>query len=483
MVKKAQFATEYLVVTAFALFFISLTVYAIYTQIGHKTSELDVAQLNRAGNSIIESVNKLAYMAEKSRTTVKVMLPENLKKVYVENKKDLVFEYESGGDTGYLVFHSNSDFELSFENNNPGIRYIVLESKKNYVSGCLQVFKWNCNNVCEVSKGENASNSPSDCCKADCTGCSTSGGDESYLICDSDNINHTECDGHNGCILCFDNDGDGYGDPASPVCEYPEYDCDDGNASINPGADEDCWNGVDDDCDGQTDCADIDCGAVCNTPPSIEEVFISPAIAFADEDLVCMVNVTDGEQATLTVEYWWYNGTTEMFSGSRVGVAKNTFVLITTLGSGNTTTGETWNCTVRAFDGFDYSDYKSATKYINEPIIIAFVIANDVGERVAAFYADGSLTIKGDCSAVSDCLHPGDDAFIIQNALSETVAYIDSSGDMCVEESVCSGNDLNCNNPGDGSFIIQDITGMVVSYVNNTGGLCLRGELRENTPP
>jgi len=57
-----------------------------------------------------------------------------------------------------------------------------------------------------------------------------------------------------------DGDGDGYGDPGgmSLTCA-PESgwvdagdDCDDGSASINPGADEYC-NGVDDDCDDDTD--------------------------------------------------------------------------------------------------------------------------------------------------------------------------------------------------------------------------------------
>ena len=56
----------------------------------------------------------------------------------------------------------------------------------------------------------------------------------------------------------LDGDGDGYGDPASPlsVCTGPsgfvadDSDCDDGNGGINPGATEVCRNGEDDDCDG-----------------------------------------------------------------------------------------------------------------------------------------------------------------------------------------------------------------------------------------
>jgi len=58
---------------------------------------------------------------------------------------------------------------------------------------------------------------------------------------------------------CEDGDGDGYGDPASITCTYPELDCDDGNIDVNPGATEDCENGIDDDCDGDADPDDDDC--------------------------------------------------------------------------------------------------------------------------------------------------------------------------------------------------------------------------------
>ncbi len=82
------------------------------------------------------------------------------------------------------------------------------------------------------------------------------------------------CSGDPVCdVPCLDNDGDGYGDPASPECTYPEEDCDDSNDAVNPGAAEICnAGGVDEDCDGLTDSADPDCNAyaaVANAEASI----------------------------------------------------------------------------------------------------------------------------------------------------------------------------------------------------------------------
>ena len=58
---------------------------------------------------------------------------------------------------------------------------------------------------------------------------------------------------------CSDLDGDGYGSPASATCAHPQLDCNDGNASVNPGATEVPGNGIDDDCNAATsDCKDLD---------------------------------------------------------------------------------------------------------------------------------------------------------------------------------------------------------------------------------
>lgn len=79
------------------------------------------------------------------------------------------------------------------------------------------------------------------------------------------------------CTIYADEDGDGYGDPGRsfPECwriEIPEgysannFDCNDHNPAVHPGATEICGNGIDDDCDGLID-EDCGCTLTMTCPP------------------------------------------------------------------------------------------------------------------------------------------------------------------------------------------------------------------------
>lgn len=76
---------------------------------------------------------------------------------------------------------------------------------------------------------------------------------------------------------CIDNDGDGYGNPPSANCAYPNrLDCDDNNPDIHPGMTEAsygdilCTDGLDNDCDGLTDIEDEGCQQ-CAAPEDCDD--------------------------------------------------------------------------------------------------------------------------------------------------------------------------------------------------------------------
>jgi hypothetical protein len=104
-----------------------------------------------------------------------------------------------------------------------------------------------------------------------------------------------------------------------------------------------------------------------NTPPVITQMSLTPALPNTTSNLMCNATVRDSESTSLTAYWYWYNSSTLMFSGSTI-VQNNTNTLITTLGFGNTTKGESWNCTVRAFDGeFNSSFNSTAAAILNSP--------------------------------------------------------------------------------------------------------------------
>ena len=90
---------------------------------------------------------------------------------------------------------------------------------------------------------------------------------ECYALCDDD----ADCGGEDACRIPIFNDLEGIGrcgcrdDDADGRC-VPE-DCDDDDRRIYPGARERCDNGLDDDCDGETDeecfCTDRDGDGIC----------------------------------------------------------------------------------------------------------------------------------------------------------------------------------------------------------------------------
>ena len=83
------------------------------------------------------------------------------------------------------------------------------------------------------------------------------------------------CDGSDLACPCADADGDGFADAA---CGGD--DCDDGDPAVKPGAIEQCGNGVDDDCDGETD--EADCQS-CSDADGDEHPAIDPACPAGDD--------------------------------------------------------------------------------------------------------------------------------------------------------------------------------------------------------
>ena len=72
------------------------------------------------------------------------------------------------------------------------------------------------------------------------------------------------------------------------------------------------------------------------------------------EKLYCYANITDADGGTVYANITWLNGSTPVLTGQSGPFNEGTTNLVATLASGNTSLGETWTCSVLAFDGISY---------------------------------------------------------------------------------------------------------------------------------
>jgi len=195
MKERGQFSVEYLIVSAFGIMVITVIAFVVYSEFGRQTAEVDMAQLQRFGNSIINAVSKISYLGETSVITINPLMPAGLKNASVVGNRTLSFTIESNGKLSDAPFQSPVNIAADFGSFSKGPKNIIIRSKMNYVLVCTQENNKRCNNYCDHDSGEDALNSPNDCCTADCSGCTENG---PFGTCVNDGC-YLTCYGHNGC--------------------------------------------------------------------------------------------------------------------------------------------------------------------------------------------------------------------------------------------------------------------------------------------
>ena len=148
------------------------------------------------------------------------------------------------------------------------------------------------------------------------------------------------------------------------------------------------------------------------------------------------------------------------------------------------------DCATSKFTKEGLPDSKKGTKIIvsGNPLppppvgLPLFYLKNNLGENIASFRDSGDIVLKGNCNT-GICSSPGNDALVIQDSNSDTVAYIDDQGNLCLEDNDCNYQDIDCSNPPDGSFIIKDDNDIIVSYIGSSGQLCTKGVINQNSNP
>ena len=211
MGEKGQFATEYLIVTAFMMLALLGGVYFFFTN--SPSSKVVHGQVERMGNTLIDTANDLYFIGKPSKTTSQILFPPGIKDIYVNQTapKELVILYETRDGDFESIFLSRVTLAVNLNYVGRGQRDIVIEAKEGAVSLCIVENLCNCDGICQ-RPAENYTHCAADCCASEqpgswprpggrtCRACNATN-DESLspFTCTNSSIAYAACDGHNNC--------------------------------------------------------------------------------------------------------------------------------------------------------------------------------------------------------------------------------------------------------------------------------------------
>jgi len=129
--KQAQVSVEYVFVIAFVLMMIIPLTLIFYNQISNTNNQVALYQLDKIAKKIVDSSESVYYLGEMSKTRIKFYMPQGVEQAIIGNN-EIIFKVKTNrGQTD--ITHStlvNLSGNISVT---PGIHYVVIESKGNYV--------------------------------------------------------------------------------------------------------------------------------------------------------------------------------------------------------------------------------------------------------------------------------------------------------------------------------------------------------------
>lgn len=247
------------------------------------------------------------------------------------------------------------------------------------------------------------------------------------------------------------------------------------SSTSNEGSENRCENS-----DGWNDNGVTGCTYYCYGPPTVTLLYPPNNYEYNEGNIAIICESEDNTQLVNFTLYHNISGTWQANQTTNISGTSNTTTFnINNLESG---TNFIWNCLV--YDNMSRSSFASANWSVSINIIPQdthkFYVKNSSNNPVAWLGNFGNIVLKGKCFSGGNCNTPGPDSFIVRNITDSNMAFINSSGDLCIIKGDCSDESVSCN-PTRTAFIVRNSSDYNMSYIDFDGELCLTGKLYENS--
>lgn len=134
--RKAQSSFEYIMLVGVVMLLIVPGAILFYNYSKRSNEDLMRATIYRIGSDLADSVQKVYYVGESSWETSSFVVPEGVRKIYIQGSYELVIQYDSWGSISEAVFFSDINMTSPDDivTNHSGLNLIKVTSQGGYVS-------------------------------------------------------------------------------------------------------------------------------------------------------------------------------------------------------------------------------------------------------------------------------------------------------------------------------------------------------------
>ncbi|MBU0757654.1 MAG: hypothetical protein KKF44_06295 [Nanoarchaeota archaeon] len=131
--KRCQVSMEFLMIFGFAFTMLVPLIIVFQIQSGQTRDNLNVNQILNIGTRIIDKVESIYYLGEPSKTTLKVMFPDHIEDITIDNR-EFVFYYRNNDNLLQEIPFTSLVNITGTVATYSGIHYITIQAAGDYVS-------------------------------------------------------------------------------------------------------------------------------------------------------------------------------------------------------------------------------------------------------------------------------------------------------------------------------------------------------------